>query len=28
FTTPATRLGHARQTFFPGARTRAPPIAA
>lgn len=26
FTTPATRLGHARQTFFPGARTRAPPI--
>ncbi len=28
FTTPATRLGHARQTFFPGARTRAPPIVA
>ncbi|MVV51420.1 DUF2946 domain-containing protein [Pseudomonas sp. PB120] len=28
FTTPALRLGHARQTFFPGARTRAPPIAA
>ncbi|RON41470.1 hypothetical protein BK666_24400 [Pseudomonas frederiksbergensis] len=27
FTTPATRLGHARQPFFPGARTRAPPIA-
>ncbi|WP_367374006.1 DUF2946 domain-containing protein [Pseudomonas lini] len=26
FSTPATRLGHARQTFFPGARTRAPPI--
>ncbi|AKV06440.1 MULTISPECIES: DUF2946 domain-containing protein [Pseudomonas] len=26
FTKPATRLGHARQTFFPGARTRAPPI--
>lgn len=26
FTTPAIRLGHARQTFFPGARTRAPPI--
>ena len=28
FTTPAPRLGHARQTFFPGARTRAPPIVA
>ncbi|WP_223570440.1 DUF2946 domain-containing protein [Pseudomonas sp. BF-R-26] len=28
FSTPATRLGHARQTFFPGARTRAPPIVA
>ncbi|MEK1843317.1 MAG: DUF2946 domain-containing protein [Pseudomonas sp.] len=28
FTTPSTRLGHARQTFFPGARTRAPPIVA
>ncbi|MDT9675290.1 DUF2946 domain-containing protein [Pseudomonas sp. JV414] len=28
FSTPATRLGHARQTFFPGARTRAPPIIA
>ncbi|KDD70072.1 hypothetical protein ABH912_003427 [Pseudomonas sp. BT76 TE3572] len=26
FTTPSPRLGHARQTFFPGARTRAPPI--
>ncbi|MHC8365006.1 DUF2946 domain-containing protein [Pseudomonas sp. ZT5P21] len=28
FSTPPTRLGHARQTFFPGARTRAPPIVA
>ncbi|QAY82761.1 DUF2946 domain-containing protein [Pseudomonas arsenicoxydans] len=28
FTTPYPRLGHARQTFFPGARTRAPPIVA
>ena len=28
FSTLATRLGHARQTFFPGARTRAPPIVA
>ncbi|MGF6314131.1 DUF2946 domain-containing protein [Pseudomonas frederiksbergensis] len=28
FSTPAIRLGHARQTFFPGARTRAPPIVA
>lgn len=28
FTTPSPRLGHARQTFFPGARTRAPPIIA
>ncbi|MHC8316398.1 DUF2946 domain-containing protein [Pseudomonas sp. LB3P31] len=28
FTTPAKRLGHARPTFFPGARTRAPPIVA
>jgi len=28
FSTPATRLGHAQQTFFPGARTRAPPIVA
>ncbi|MCW8276402.1 DUF2946 domain-containing protein [Pseudomonas sp. PCH199] len=26
FTTPFPRLGHARQTTFPGARTRAPPI--
>jgi len=26
FSTPATRLGHARSTFFPGARPRAPPI--
>ncbi|AZO92254.1 hypothetical protein BOO88_26390 [Stutzerimonas stutzeri] len=26
FTTPSPRLGHARQTFFPGARTRAPPF--
>ena len=26
FTTPSVRLGHARQTFFPGARTRAPPV--
>lgn len=26
FTSPSPRLGHARQTFFPGARTRAPPI--
>nr|WP_256674811.1 DUF2946 domain-containing protein [Pseudomonas sp. LD120] len=25
---PATRLGHARQTVFPGALTRAPPIVA
>ncbi|WP_314382967.1 DUF2946 domain-containing protein [Pseudomonas brenneri] len=24
--TPATRLGHARQCIFPGARSRAPPI--
>ena len=24
--TPATRLGHARQSNFPGARSRAPPI--
>ncbi|MCF5795603.1 DUF2946 domain-containing protein, partial [Pseudomonas sp. PA-1-6B] len=23
---PATRLGHARQSIFPGARSRAPPI--
>ncbi|WP_160108996.1 DUF2946 domain-containing protein [Pseudomonas izuensis] len=28
FTSPSPRLGHARQTFFPGARTRAPPIIA
>ncbi|MNQ80441.1 hypothetical protein D3C85_954200 [compost metagenome] len=28
FTIPSPRLGHARQTFFPGARTRAPPIIA
>ncbi|RON16287.1 hypothetical protein BK660_26065 [Pseudomonas brassicacearum] len=28
FTTPSPRLGHARQTVFPGARTRAPPIVA
>ena len=28
FTTPFPRLGHARQPFFPGARTRAPPIVA
>ncbi|VVN13090.1 hypothetical protein PS662_03955 [Pseudomonas fluorescens] len=28
FNTPATRLGHARQSFFPGARTRAPPVVA
>lgn len=28
FTTLSPRLGHARQTFFPGARTRAPPIIA
>ncbi|PMU21274.1 DUF2946 domain-containing protein, partial [Pseudomonas sp. GP01-A11] len=25
---PAPRLGHARQTVFPGARSRAPPIIA
>ncbi|ONH50508.1 Protein of unknown function [Pseudomonas cedrina] len=25
--TPATRLGHAQQSIFPGARSRAPPIA-
>ncbi|WP_426134760.1 DUF2946 domain-containing protein [Pseudomonas sp. PWP3-1b2] len=24
--TPATRLGHARQSIFPGARSRAPPV--
>ncbi|MBV7553029.1 DUF2946 domain-containing protein [Pseudomonas sp. PDM28] len=28
FTTPSPGLGHARQTFFPGARTRAPPAVA
>jgi hypothetical protein len=28
FTSPSPRLGHPRQTFFPGARTRAPPLAA
>jgi hypothetical protein len=28
FSTPSPRLGHARQPFFPGARTRAPPIVA
>ena len=28
FTPPSPRLGHARQAFFPGARTRAPPIIA
>ncbi|MFG6204574.1 DUF2946 domain-containing protein [Pseudomonas retamae] len=28
FIPPSPRLGHARQSFFPGARTRAPPIAA
>ncbi|MCF4997307.1 DUF2946 domain-containing protein [Pseudomonas syringae] len=28
FTVPFPRLGHARQTFFPGARTRAPPVIA
>ena len=28
FTTPSVRQGHARQTFFPGARTRAPPVVA
>jgi hypothetical protein len=27
-TIPSPRLGHARQPFFPGARTRAPPLAA
>ena len=26
FTPSSPRLGHARQTFFPGARTRAPPV--
>jgi Protein of unknown function (DUF2946) len=28
FISPSPRLGHARQTVFPGARTRAPPIVA
>ncbi|VVO56488.1 hypothetical protein PS862_00586 [Pseudomonas fluorescens] len=28
YTIPSPRLGHARATFFPGARTRAPPIVA
>jgi len=28
FLTPSPRLGHARQTVFPGARTRAPPVIA
>ncbi|BBP63054.1 hypothetical protein PHLH5_05950 [Pseudomonas sp. Cab53] len=28
FTSPSPRLGHARPSFFPGARTRAPPLAA
>jgi|SRR3989344_8226323 len=28
YTTPFPRLGHARRTFFPGARTRAPPFVA
>jgi hypothetical protein len=28
FTTPSARQGHARQTIFPGARTRAPPAIA
>ena len=28
FTTPSARQGHARPTFFPGARTRAPPVVA
>lgn len=28
FTAPSPRLGHARHTVFPGARTRAPPIVA
>lgn len=26
FTAPSPRLGHARPSFFPGARTRAPPL--
>ncbi|WP_223502819.1 DUF2946 domain-containing protein [Pseudomonas sp. BF-R-24] len=28
FATPSARQGHARPTFFPGARTRAPPVVA
>jgi len=28
YTTPSPRQGHARQAFFPGARTRAPPVVA
>ncbi|VVP07594.1 hypothetical protein PS876_03146 [Pseudomonas fluorescens] len=28
FTSPSPRLGHARPTFFPGARPRAPPVTA
>jgi hypothetical protein len=28
FTPSSPHLGHARQTFFPGARSRAPPVAA
>ncbi|MBP5945878.1 MULTISPECIES: DUF2946 domain-containing protein [unclassified Pseudomonas] len=28
FTSPSPRLGHAGQTFFPGARPRAPPVTA
>ena len=28
FTSPSPRLGHARQSIFPGARSRAPPIVA
>ena len=28
YTTPSPRQGHARQAFFPGARTRAPPVIA
>lgn len=28
YTSPSPRLGHSRQPFFPGARTRAPPLVA
>ena len=28
YTSPSPRLGHARTSFFPGARTRAPPLLA